>query len=62
MDGGKVLPMSPDARLEMVCDWLGASRAQGKGGMEGVRKWYEKNGQKMQLHPDTRRWVEDYLK
>ncbi len=61
-DGGvKVLPMSEKARLEMVCDWLGASKAQGHGGIEGVRAWYAENGGKMQLHDETRLWVEDFL-
>ena len=61
-EGGlKVLPMSVDARLEMVCDWLGASRAQGKGGLQATRAWYEINKGKMQLHPATREWVEFYL-
>ena len=59
--GVKVLPMAPVARLEMVCDWIGASRAQGHGGIEGVRGWYAANGKRMQLHPDTRAWIERLL-
>ena len=57
----KVLPMSHAARLEMMCDWIGASRAQGHGGMDaptGVRAWYAANADRMQLHPETRAWVE----
>jgi len=58
-DGVKVLEMQPKYRLEMFCDWLGASKAQGNGGdIASIRAWYEKNGEKMQLHPDTRDWVE----
>lgn len=58
-DGGtKVLPMSPGARIEMLCDWCGASKAQGHGGWLGVAKWYEKNKSKMQLHHRTRQQVE----
>jgi len=57
----KVLPMSEGARLEMVCDWCGASKAQDYGGWEGVPGWYETNKDKMQLHPDTRKWVENFL-
>jgi hypothetical protein len=61
-DGGeKLLPMSSDARLEMVCDWCGASIAQGHGGWSGVVKWYEANKNKMRLHPETRSWVEQFL-
>lgn len=56
--GVKVLPMSIPARLEMLADWRGAGRAQGT---PDVRAWYTANGSKMQLHPDTRKWVEDTL-
>lgn len=62
-DGGvKVLPMSAAARLEMLCDWAGASRAQGHGGRVGVLDWYKQNAHKMQLHRETRGWVEGQLK
>lgn len=61
-EGGlKVLPMSEKARLEMVCDWIGASRAQGRGGFEAVRGWYVEHKHKMQFHKETREWVEKYL-
>ena len=59
--GTKILPMSPKARLEMVCDWCGASKAQGHGGWIDVAFWYEKNKDKMQLHPDTRNWIVNFL-
>lgn len=58
-DGGElVLPMSPAARTEMLCDWIGASTAQGHGGIVGVRKWYVKNRAKMRFALDTRSWIE----
>ncbi len=56
--GVKVLEMSPTARTEIFCDWKGAGRAQGK---PDVRAWYMANGQKMQLGPQTRKWIEDEL-
>ena len=60
--GIKIFPMPEKYRYEMLFDWLGASKAQGHGGdLNSVWKWYEKNGHKMQLHPDTRRWVESVL-
>ncbi len=60
--GVKVLPVSPKYRLEMLCDWLGASAAQGHGGdLKSVAEWYRENGHKMQLHPDTRAWVVSVL-
>jgi len=60
-DENYVLPMSKAARAEMLCDWIGASRAQGHGGMDGatgVRAWYKQRAAKMQLHRETREWIE----
>ena len=53
--GMKVLEMTLKYRQEMVCDWRGAGKAQGK---PDTLKWYEKNGYRMSLGDDTRRWVE----
>jgi len=62
-DGGLFFfPMSKKDRLEMVCDWWGAGRAQGRGGWEHTWQWYEDNKEKIQLHPETREWVEWFLK
>lgn len=59
-DGGiKVLPIPEPYRTEMICDWLGAGRAQGT---PSVNAWYTKNENKMQLHKETREWVENQLK
>lgn len=55
----KVLPMSNIARKEMLADWRGAGRAQGFG--NNTHRWYVKNHRKMQLHPETREWVEEIL-
>lgn len=56
--GVKVLPMSKNARLEMLADWRGAGRAQGT---PDTKAWYLKNGHKLQLHTETRGWVEREL-
>jgi hypothetical protein len=62
-DGGeKIIPMSDAAMLEMVCDWCGASLAQGHGGWAGVQYWYKKNRAKMRLAVETQIWVEEFLK
>lgn len=55
-DGGYIpLPM-PDAYMrEMVADWVGAGKAQGK---PDTAAWYEENKAKMVLHPRTRLKVE----
>lgn len=59
-EGGiKVLPMPDRYRRELLADWQGASMAQGYGW--DVRPWYEKNKGEMQLHPETRQWLEEQI-
>jgi hypothetical protein len=55
VEGMIIKPMSEDARLEMWCDWRGAGRAQGT---PDTAKWWLLNNKKLQLHPETREWVE----
>jgi hypothetical protein len=62
----KILEISEPYRTEMICDWLGASLAQGKKCPHNdkyleVRKWWNVNNHKMQLHPNTRVWIENVL-
>lgn len=62
----KVLEMADKYRLEMLCDWVGAGKAQGhlsppQDPMLVTRNWYKTNGHKMQLHPNTRAWIEKRL-
>lgn len=58
-DGGtKVLEMSDVYRREMLADWRGAGRAQGT---PNTYQWYHKNKEKMQMGPETRRWIENQL-
>jgi hypothetical protein len=58
-DGGtQNLPMPDRYRKEMLADWIGAGKAQGKSGTAG---WYLVNRNKMQLHPETREWIEHRL-
>lgn len=55
----KALPMPEEYVREMVADWIGAGLAQGHG--NDVLPWYEKNKDKMILHPETRIRVEFLL-
>lgn len=59
-DDDKVLPITDGYRREMLADWRGAGKAQGHG--DNTREWYQKNKGKMQLHPETRRWIESQLR
>jgi len=61
-DSGKIfpLPMSEPARKEMIADWIGAGRAI-MGKKSNTKEWYLKNRKHMNMHPDTRAWVESQL-
>ena len=49
------LPMPDVCRREMLADWRGAL------GKPDTCAWYQANKEKMQLHPDTREWIERQL-
>jgi len=54
-EGGlKILEMPIIYIREMICDWIGAGRAQNVENWRDVVPWYSLNKDKMQLHPTTR--------
>ena len=53
--GTMIFPMSSRYRREMLADMRGAGRAQGK---PDIVNFYRANADKMQLHPETREWLE----
>lgn len=57
--GANPLPMPDKYRKEMLADWRAASRANK--GFDDSRQWYLDTRDNMQLHPDTRAWVEREL-
>lgn len=64
--GSKVLQMERKYAAEMVCDWVGAGKAQGffspiDDKYLETRQWYEKNKNNMTLHPNTRHYVESII-
>lgn len=66
-EGGlKVLEMEWTSAVEMICDWVGAGKAQGHFSPINdkyleTRKWYSKNKDKMKLGKETRRMVEIFI-
>jgi len=54
----KIFEMSHTYRREMLADWIGAGRAQGK---PDIQTWYLANRRKMVLGPETRGWIENAL-
>ena len=56
----KLLPIPEKHCREMLADWRGAARAQGLP-RDSVTNWYIVNGNKMQLHPKTKAWIERQL-
>ena len=57
--GVKAYPIPGKYRLEMICDWKGAGRAQGKPDVVG---WWETNKVKMTMHPDTIAWFDNTMR
>lgn len=53
----KIFDMPLKYRKEMLADWRGAGRAQGFG--DNTKKWYIANGNKMRLHQNTQKWLEE---
>ena len=66
-DGGiKVLEIDKNDVKEMICDWVGAGKAQGYVSPRDdryfeTRAWYIKNKDKMVLGTDTRRYIENII-
>jgi hypothetical protein len=54
----KVLPIPDVFRREMLADWRGAGKAQGT---PDSLIWYQTNKDKLQLHADTRAWIEKQI-
>ena len=52
------LPMPDRYRREMLADWRGAGRAYGNPDTAG---WYREHVEQINLHPETRKWVEEEL-
>lgn len=64
--GVKVLRMNEPYLTEMLCDWIGAGKAQGYISPKNdryfeTRKWYAVNKDKMQLHPESRLKIETII-
>jgi hypothetical protein len=59
-DDGTVVAgeMPINCRKEMVADWIGAGKAQGK---LNTKAWYIENNHRMILGLETRKWVEKFL-
>lgn len=63
-EGGiKVLSIEDVYLKEMICDWVGAGKAQGHFSPKNdkyfeTRKWYQQNGSKMNLEENTRKKIE----
>ena len=66
-DGGtKIIEMDYKYILEMVCDWVGAGKAQGFFSPENdkykeTRKWYSKNRKNMQIGENTSKIIEGII-
>ena len=61
-DDGTTLAMKMKHKyvIEMICDWRGAGKAQGFK-KDNTKEWYKNNKDKMILHSETRKEVEEIL-
>ena len=66
-DGNDVaMEMEWKSILEMLCDWAGAAKAQGRFSPKDdrnreVREWYGKNMHNMQFHVKTRQTIKEII-
>lgn len=67
-DSGReiIIPMPEPYFTEMICDWIGAGKAQGKFSpksdpMKETREWYLKNRDEMKFNPKTKHKIEEIL-
>lgn len=64
--GVKVLKIEEPYLTEMICDWVGAGKAQGHFSPKDdryfeTRKWWSANNHKMTLHEETRSKIENII-
>lgn len=62
-NGLKIITMDEPYLTEMICDWVGAEKAQGKFSPKNdkyleTKKWYKKNSNKMQISKNTKNKIE----
>ena len=62
----EALPIPHKYKLEMICDWIGAGKAQGKSSptddtFKECREWYQSNSTKMILHGSVRTFVRRFF-
>lgn len=57
--GNTVHPFNEKAALEMICDWIGAGKAQNS--KLNAKQWYGKNKHKLILHEKTKKYIENKL-
>lgn len=65
-EGIKIFEIPEPFLTEMICDWIGAGKAQGKFSPKTdkffeTRRWYQQNGKKMQLNEITRAIIEKII-
>lgn len=61
-NGDKPLEIPVKYRKEMLCDWIGAGKAQGRFWKSEVRDWYHSHKDTIKMAENTRQWIELQLK
>jgi len=60
-DDDKILNMPIKYISEMICDWRGAGKAQGRRQPNELQDWYKAYRNKMQLSNETRKQIEEII-
>lgn len=58
-EGTVAIQIPEEYVIEMICDWWSFSWANGK--LKSIFTWYEEHSERMILHSETRKLVEDIL-
>lgn len=56
-----VREMPRDAAIEMICDWIGAAKANCENEPDIPLPWYKKNRSRILLHTETRKFIEEKI-
>ena len=55
------VPMPKECADEMICDWIGAARANNQNEPDIPLPWYKENHLKLKLNNNTRKYIEEQI-
>ena len=61
VDFDQAIPMPKDCADEMICDWIGAAKANYQNEPDIPLPWYKENRSRLNLHDKTREYIEKQI-